>query len=277
MKGGSVQRWFIPPSGSIGVEAPATSSKFMSMKSGSNALGAEAKGRLAFALDYPSVETALAGAEQMGPHVGCLKVGLELFVRGGPEMVRLAGRTGARVFLDLKLHDIAETVERAVASAATLGATYLTVHAAGGPAMLERASRRAESEGTGLRILAVTVLTSLDENDLSKIGVNRPPAQQALHLARLAKECGVHGLVCSAQEVREVRQAVGEGLVLCTPGIRPSGGDPGDQKRVATPGAAVRDGADLLVVGRPIRDAQNPLAVVESITAEMAAALEART
>jgi orotidine-5'-phosphate decarboxylase len=237
----------------------------------------QARSRLAFALDYPSVAEAAAGAERLAGHVGCLKVGLELFVRGGPDVVRLALATGARVFLDLKLHDIAETVERAVASAATLGATYLTVHASGGPAMLERAARRAETEGTGLRILAVTVLTSLDQSDLKKIGISADATEQVLRLAKLARDSGVHGLVCSAQEVGRVREVVGPGLTLCTPGIRPSGADPGDQKRVATPRAAIVDGADLLVVGRPIRDAQDPSAMAESLVREIAGALEAQT
>jgi len=238
---------------------------------------AQAKGRLAFALDYPSVEEARAGALLVGPAVGCLKVGLELFIRGGPEMVRLAASTGAEVFLDLKLHDIAETVDRAVASAASLGVQYLTVHASGGPAMLERAARRTEAEGTGLRILAVTLLTSLDAGDLAQIGIPSPPTEQVLRLARLAQNSGVQGLVCSAQEVRAVREAVGPNLVLCTPGIRPVGAALGDQKRVATPSVALEDGADLLVVGRPIRDAAEPLTVVTTLKDELARVLEARS
>lgn len=143
--------------------------------------------------------------------------------------------------------------------------------------MLERAARRADSEGTGLRILAVTILTSLDAADLIQIGMPGPPTEQVLRLARLAQNAGIHGLVCSAQEVRAVRDAVGPGLVLCTPGIRPLGAAHGDQKRVATPSAALQDGADLLVVGRPIRDASDPLVVVLALQDELAQVLEAQS
>lgn len=230
----------------------------------------EAKSRLAFALDYPSLDEARRGAERVASSIGVLKVGLELFVKEGPRAVALGRELGVEVFLDLKLHDIPETVERAVGSAGELGVRYLTVHAGGGPKMVEVAARRAEA--SGLVILAVTVLTSLDANDLSAVGVERTPAAQALALGRLARDAGAGGLVCSVAEVGRLRSELGPKLVLVTPGIRPSGPATDDQKRVGTPGDAIRSGATLLVVGRPIRDAADPLAAARAIVQEIAAA-----
>jgi orotidine-5'-phosphate decarboxylase len=226
---------------------------------------------LAFALDYPTLADARAGAERVRESAGVLKVGLELFVREGPPAAALGRELGCDVFLDLKLHDIPETVERAVGSAVELGVRYLTLHAAGGRKMLERAARRAE--GSGMVLLAVTVLTSLDANDLSEIGVAAPPPEHALRLARLARETGIAGLVCSATEVGMLRQALGPEAVLVTPGIRPAGGEVGDQKRTGTPGEAIRAGSSLLVVGRPIRDAADPAAAARAIVAEITEAL----
>jgi len=232
-----------------------------------------ARDRLAFPLDYPSLAEARRGAERVVASVGVLKVGLELFVREGPSAVRLGEELGAAVFLDLKLHDIPETVERAVASAAGLGVRYLTLHAAGGPRMLEVAARRVESENSSLTLLAVTVLTSLDDGDLRAIGCHDGTAAQALRLAKLAVSSGVRGLVCSAAEVRHLREALGPDIVLVTPGIRPAdspGGD--DQKRVGTPASAIRDGSSVLVVGRPIRDAPDPALAARRILDEISAA-----
>jgi orotidine-5'-phosphate decarboxylase len=228
------------------------------------------KRRLAFALDYPTLVDARRGAERVRGAVGIVKVGLELFVREGPAAVSLGAELDADVFLDLKLHDIPETVERAVASAAELGVRYLTLHAAGGPRMLERAARRAEP--SGLVLLAISVLTSLDAGDLAGIGADPDPARQALRLARLAREHGVPGVVCSAAEVGALRAALGSEAVLVTPGIRPAGAAADDQKRTATAGAAIRAGASLLVVGRPIRDAADPRAAAAAIVAEIAEA-----
>jgi orotidine-5'-phosphate decarboxylase len=164
-------------------------------------------------------------------------------------------------------------VERAVASAAGLGVRYLTLHASGGPRMLEAAARRAERENTGLTLLAVTVLTSLDAGDLSKTGVSDGPAAQALRLARLAVQSGVRGLVCSVAEVAELRRQLGPATVLVTPGIRPSGGAGGDdQKRTGTPAAAIHAGSSLLVVGRPIRDAADPASAARAVLREIAEA-----
>lgn len=228
------------------------------------------KRRLAFALDYPTLADARCGAEALRGAVGVLKVGLELFVAEGPPAIALGSELGSDVFLDLKLHDIPETVERAVASAAELGVRYLTLHASGGPRMLDRAARRAES--SGLVLLAVTVLTSLDADDLIAVGMPGDPKAQALKLGRLARESGVPGLVCSAAEVATLRGALGPDAVLVTPGIRPASGTSDDQKRTATPGAAIAAGSSLLVVGRPIRDAADPRAAAESILAEIAEA-----
>ena len=193
--------------------------------------------------------------------------------REGPAAVRLGEGLGASVFLDLKLHDIPETVERAVASACGLGVRYLTLHAAGGPRMLEGAARRVEKEKSSLTLLAVTVLTSLDDADLRAVGVNDGPGAQALRLAKLAVSSGVKGLVSSAAEVRQLREVLGPEIVLVTPGIRPAdsaGGD--DQKRVGTPTSAIRDGSSVLVVGRPIRDAADPAAAARRILDEIQAA-----
>jgi orotidine-5'-phosphate decarboxylase len=229
--------------------------------------------RLAFPLDYPSLDEARRGAERVVEFTGVLKVGLELFVREGPAAIRLGDELGASVFLDLKLHDIPETVERAVASACGLGVRYLTLHACGGPRMLEGAAKRVEREKSSLTLLAVTVLTSLDDADLRAVGVNDGPGPQALRLAKLAVSSGVKGLVSSAAEVRQLRETLGPEVVLVTPGIRPAdsaGGD--DQKRVGTPASAIRDGSSVLVVGRPIRDAADPAAAARRILDEIRAA-----
>jgi orotidine-5'-phosphate decarboxylase len=243
-------------------------------ETGSDPSLAAARARLAFPLDYASLEEARAGAKLVCASAGVLKVGLELFVRSGPPAVGLGRELGCDVFLDLKLHDIPETVERAVAAAGELGARMLTLHAAGGPRMLEAAARRAEREGAGVELLAVTVLTSLDAADLARIGVSHAPVDQVLRLARLALDSGISGLVCSVAEVARLRAELGAGPILVTPGIRLSGGSSSDdQKRVGTPADAIRAGASLLVVGRPIRDASDPGQVARAIIEEIAGAL----
>jgi len=194
-----------------------------------------------------------------------IKVGLELFVNAGPSVVALGRDVGLPVFLDLKLHDIPETVERAVAQASGLGARLVTVHASGGRTMLKRAVARASSEGGLLAICAVTILTSLDDADLKDIGLAGPAAGAALRLATMAFEEGVRWFGCSPAEVGSLRRALGSEAVLVTPGVRPAGGEQGDQKRVATPEQAIADGADWVVVGRPIRDAAEPLAAARAI------------
>jgi orotidine-5'-phosphate decarboxylase len=236
----------------------------------------EARRRLVFPLDYPTLEDARPSAALLAPAVGVLKVGLELFVREGPPAVRLGGELGLDVFLDLKLHDIPETVERAVASAAALGARYLTVHASGGAAMLERAASAASKSGAPLTILAVTALTSLDAGDLKAQGVDADVASHVLRLARLAWGAGVRGFVASPAEAAALRRELGPDALLVTPGIRPAGASAGDQKRVATPARAIEDGADLIVVGRPIRDAKDPLEAARAVVDEIEQATRAR-
>ncbi len=212
-----------------------------------------------------------------------VKVGLELFVNAGPPIVAIGRDVGLPVFLDLKLHDIPETVERAVAQCSQLGARLVTVHASGGRTMLRRAVARAEAEKAGLAVCAVTALTSLDDADVADLGVTLPSAAGrsvaslwAERLARMAYEEGVRWFVCSAAEVRHVRAATGPDAVLVTPGVRPAGAAAGDQKRVATPEEAARDGADWVVVGRPIRDAKDRVAAARAIGEELARGLAAR-
>ena len=235
-----------------------------------------ARARLVFPLDFPNLTEARPMAERVAPAVGVLKVGLELFVREGAAAVELARGLGLEVFLDLKLHDIPETVDRAVAAASTLGVRYLTVHAGGGRAMLDRAASRAAQAPDPLTILAVTVLTSLDAADLQSLGVAEPPRDHATRLARLAWDAGVRGFVTSPAEASALRAELGPQALIVTPGIRPIGADAFDQKRVATPARAIADGADLLVVGRPIRDAADPLAAAHAVVAEIERSLAAR-
>jgi orotidine-5'-phosphate decarboxylase len=227
---------------------------------------------IAFALDFASAAEARAAAQQVAPAVGMLKVGLELFVHAGPEIVSIGRDLGLPVFLDLKLHDIPETVERAVAQASRLGAAVVTVHASGGRTMLKRAVDRAKSEGGTLSVCAVTVLTSLDARDLGDIGFADAPNDAATRLARLAYDEGVRWFVSSPAEVASIRKELGPDAVLVTPGVRPSSGTSDDQKRVATPADAIRNGANWLVVGRPIRDAADPLAAARAIADEAAGA-----
>ena len=224
------------------------------------------KDRLCSALDFASWKEAEPFARTIAPHVGMLKVGLELYVAEGAPAVRAAAALGRPVFLDLKLHDIPATVEGAARSAAATGAALLTVHAAGGPEMVRAAVKGA---GGKVRILAVTVLTSLDAAVLEQIGLAGPPQEAVVRLARLAVAAGAGGLVCSPQEVAAVRAAVGPGPLLVVPGIRPAGAALGDQARVATPAQAVAAGADVLVVGRPLRDAPDPAAAARAIAAEL--------
>ena len=211
--------------------------------------------RICAALDLGSWAEAEPFARAVAPAVGMLKVGLELFAAEGPAVVRAAAALGRPIFLDLKLHDIPATVEGAARSAARSGAALLTVHASGGAEMVRAAVRGA---GPGVRVLAVTVLTSLDAAALEEVGLAGPPASAVVRLARLAVEAGAGGLVCSPLEVAAVRAAVGPGPLLVVPGIRPVGAALGDQARVATPAEAVRAGADVLVVGRPLRDVPDP-------------------
>ena len=227
---------------------------------------------LIVALDVPSSREAAEAVARIGDAVSFYKVGLELFLADGPETLRLLRGEGKRVFLDLKLHDIPRTVERAVGSCLRWGPDLLTVHAQGSSAMVEAAARAVREAGAATRILAVTVLTSLDRSDLDLLGVARPVEEQVLALGRLASGAGAHGLVCSPREAGALRKALGPDALLVTPGVRPAGGALGDQKRVATPADAIRAGATHLVVGRPVLGAPDPRAAALAIREEMAAA-----
>ena len=222
--------------------------------------------RLCAALDFASWSAAEPFARAVAPEVGLLKVGLELFAAEGPAAVRAAAALGRPVFLDLKLHDIPNTVEGAARSAAASGASLLTVHAGGGAAMIRAAVRGA---GPGVRILAVTVLTSLDDATLREVGLAGPSRDAVVRLARLAVAAGAGGLVCSPLEVADVRAAVGTGPLLVVPGVRPEGAARGDQARVATPREAVQAGADVLVIGRPLREGPDPAAAARAIAATL--------
>lgn len=221
---------------------------------------------VAVALDAPDIETAARWAAAVAPHVSTLKVGLELFCRYGPEAVTtVRGGNNLDLFLDLKLHDIPATVAGAARSVARLKPTYLTVHASGGPAMV-RAAVEAAPE---VSIAAVTVLTSLAEADLDRLGLAGPAADAVRRLAVLAVEAGARALVCSPHEVAAVRAEVGPDIVLITPGVRPAGASTDDQARTSTPAGALADGADLLVIGRPITGAPDPGAAAARISAEL--------
>lgn len=225
--------------------------------------------RLIVALDFPAPAEAFALVERLEGRARWFKVGLELFIAAGPGIVdKLAGQ-GYSVFLDLKLHDIPNTVAGGVRSAAGLGAELLTIHAGGGPAMLRAAREAAEAVPGAPKLLAVTVLTSMDSAQLAATGVEREPAAQVELLARMGLEAGIDGFVSSPKEVRALRAMVGPAGTLVIPGIRPAGAALGDQSRVATPAAALRDGASYLVVGRPITQADDPAQAVEAILAEM--------
>ncbi len=223
---------------------------------------------IAVALDAPDAETAARWARAVTPHVAVVKVGLELFCRTGPSIIdSVRGGSGADLFLDLKLHDIPNTVAGAVRSMSRLKPRYLTVHASGGPDMV----RAAVDAADGICIAAVTVLTSMDEAGLDAVGLAGPALDAVKRLALLAVGSGAGALVCSPHEVAAVRAEVGPDVVLITPGVRPAGADVQDQARVATPEQALADGADLLVIGRPITGAADPGAAAARIAASLPA------
>ena len=233
----------------------------------------EPRDRICLALDFGGWAAAEPLARRLAPHVGMLKVGLELFAAEGPPAVRAAAALGRPVFLDLKLHDIPATVEGAARAAARSGAALLTVHAAGGEEMVRAAVRGA---GPAVRVLAVTVLTSLDRGDLDDLGFACDLDALVLSRARRALEAGCDGVVSSGLEVARLRQEIDGRLVVVTPGIRPvDNREVDDQKRVVTPTAALQQGADYLVVGRPIRDAADPAAAAAAIQAEIRQAVTA--
>jgi orotidine-5'-phosphate decarboxylase len=221
---------------------------------------------IAVALDAPDLETAARWATLVTPHVSTVKVGLELYLRYGPDVVAsVRGASRVQVFLDLKLHDIPATVAGAARAVARLRPAYLTVHAAGGPAMI----RAAVEAAPATRVAAVTVLTSLGDTDLAALGVAGPASDAVRRLAALAVEAGAQALVCSPQEAAAVRAEVGPDITLITPGVRPAGAATQDQARVATPEEALSAGADLLVIGRPITGAPDPGAAAAGIAAAL--------
>ena len=230
----------------------------------------EPRDRLIVALDLPSVEAADALVTRLGDAVSFYKIGYQLGFAGGLPLAERLVRAGKQVFLDLKLHDIGNTVARGVESVTRLGASFLTVHAY--PQTMKAA---VEARGSGsLRILAVTVLTSYDDADLAAAGYDFTVGELVAERAAQARDMGVDGLVCSAAEAASLRASVGHGMVLVTPGIRPAGADIGDQKRIMTPAAAIAAGADYLVVGRPIVAAPDPKAAAQAIVDEIADAAE---
>lgn len=221
------------------------------------------------ALDVPSSREAAEAVRRIGDAVSFYKVGLELFVADGPETLRMLRGEGKRIFLDLKLHDIPRTVARATESCMRFGVDLLTIHAQGSSAMIAAAAEAVRQAGAGTRILAVTLLTSLDASDLSALGVTRSVEEQVFELGRLAVGSGAHGLVCSPREAAALRAALGPSPLLVTPGVRPAGADVGDQKRVSTPYDAILAGASHVVVGRPVMCAPDPRAAALAIRAEI--------
>jgi orotidine-5'-phosphate decarboxylase len=233
----------------------------------------KAKDHLAVALDFPDATQAIALVDRLGNTCSWYKVGMELYYAAGDHIVRQLHDRGFSVFLDLKLHDIPNTVAAAVRSVSQTGASLLTIHATGGAAMMSAAAVAAASPGAP-RLLAVTVLTSMDANELAGIGIDGSPADEVRRLAKLAQASGINGFVCSPEEVAMLRKKTGPDSLLVVPGIRPAGSETGDQKRIATPAKAIADGASLLVVGRPITRAADPLLAAHSILEEIQATIE---
>jgi orotidine-5'-phosphate decarboxylase len=225
--------------------------------------------RLIVALDVPSVGEAEALVARLGESVSFYKIGYQLAFAGGIDFARALAGAGKRVFLDLKLHDIGNTVARGVEGAARLGASFLTVHAY--PQTMHAAVDA--RKGSALRLLAVTVLTSYDDADLAAAGYDFTVSELVGERAAQARDVGIDGLVCSGEEAAALRPIIGAGMVLVTPGIRPAGAEPGDQKRIMTPAAAIGAGADHVVIGRPIVAAPDPKAAADAIIAEIAGAV----
>lgn len=226
--------------------------------------------RIVVALDYADAKSALALVQRLNAESCRLKVGKELFTAAGPALVETLVQRGFDVFLDLKFHDIPNTVAQACKAAARLGVWMLNVHALGGRAMLQAAREAVESGGRRPRLIAVTVLTSMAEADLREVGINASPLDAAMRLAGLAKDSGLDGVVCSAHEAGQIRDRFGSGFLRVTPGIRLAEDAAGDQKRVMTPVLALQSGASYLVIGRPVTRAADPLQVLARINSELA-------
>jgi len=221
--------------------------------------------RIIVALDYAEAQPALALVKRLDPDLCRLKVGKELFTVAGPDLVRRLVDGGFDVFLDLKFHDIPHTVQKAVAAASTLGVWMVNVHALGGSDMLRAAREGLEAVARPPRLIAVSLLTSMNQHTLGEIGIDKPVQQEVLDLTRLALDAGLDGMVCSAREAELLRQEFGDAPLLVTPGIRPEGSERGDQQRIMTPAAALRAGSSYLVIGRPITRSTDPLASLRQI------------
>jgi len=222
------------------------------------------------ALDFSNKDQVMEFVDQLSPGSCRLKIGKELFTTSGPELVKQLVNKGFDVFLDLKFHDIPNTVAKACAAAADLGVWMMNVHASGGRKMMEAARVAIENVGNDKPLLiAVTVLTSMGENDLTELGLSCSPEEQVQRLATLTQQSGLDGVVCSSQEVQGLHKSLGDDFLLVTPGIRPVGSDTGDQKRIMTPAEAMNAGSNYLVIGRPITQADDPVAMLKSINIEI--------
>jgi len=225
--------------------------------------------KIIVALDYPDQEPALQLVNQLPPELCRLKIGKELFTAAGPRLIETVQDKGFEVFLDLKFHDIPNTVAKACEAAARLGVWMVNVHALGGKKMMQAACEAVAKFDKPPRLIAVTILTSMDEQDIAEIGLRGSPEENVISLARLAKASGLDGVVCSPKEVNQLRQQLGEEFCLVTPGVRPQGADQDDQKRTMTPKQALRSGASYLVIGRPITKADDPLQALTVICTEI--------
>lgn len=221
------------------------------------------------ALDYANADMTLALVDQLDPRLCRVKVGKELFTREGPSIVKAIQTRGFELFLDLKFHDIPNTVASAVHAAADLGVWMVNVHASGGRKMMTTACERLQQHDYKTLLIAVTVLTSSERSDLADIGLDIEPIEQVQRLAKLTADCGLNGVVCSAQEATILRQQHAQPFALVTPGIRPVGSDNNDQKRIMTPKQAVEVGVDYMVIGRPITQAANPVEALKAILASI--------
>ncbi|MFW3614440.1 orotidine-5'-phosphate decarboxylase [Billgrantia antri] len=226
---------------------------------------------LIIALDHPSLDAALCLADRLDPERCRVKVGKELFTRSGPEVIDALHGRGFQIFLDLKFHDIPNTVAGAVQAAAEQGVWMVNVHASGGKRMMEAARERLDRHGLTTQLIAVTVLTSMTTSDLAGVGIDASPAQHVERLALLARQSGMDGVVCSAQEAARLRELCGDDFLKVTPGIRPHFAEQGDQRRVMTPAEAMAAGSTHLVVGRPVTQADDPMAALAAIEQELAA------
>jgi len=229
------------------------------------------KSKVIVALDYPDAQSAMKLVEQLVPDLCRLKVGKELFTRAGPALVETLAARGFDVFLDLKFHDIPNTVASACEAASELGVWMLNVHALGGERMLQAAKEGVSRAGHSPLLIAVTILTSMDETELASVGLSGSPQDNVLRLARLAQQSGLDGVVCSSREATVLREQLGTGFSLITPGIRPAGSQADDQRRVMTPVDAIKNGSDYLVIGRPVTRADDPVSVLRTINSDLSA------